>query len=36
MHRLEVAGLGERRERIGPQFKVMLDEQLDHQRSAQP
>jgi hypothetical protein len=26
MHRLEVAGLGERRERISPQFKMMLEE----------
>ena len=26
MHRLEVAGLGERRERISPQFRAMLEE----------
>jgi hypothetical protein len=36
MHRLEVAGLAERRERIGPQFKMMLEEALDAQASAQP
>jgi hypothetical protein len=34
MHRLEVAGMPERRERISPQFRVMLEEQLDEQRSA--
>jgi hypothetical protein len=31
MHRLEVAGLGERRDRVGPQFKLMLEEVLDAQ-----
>ncbi len=25
-HRLDVAGLGERRQRVGPQFKMMLEE----------
>ena len=29
MHRLEVAGMPERRERIAPQFKVMLEEALE-------
>ena len=29
MHRLEVAGMPERRERLGPQFKVMLEEALE-------
>ncbi len=29
MHRLEVAGMPERRERVGPQFKMMLEEALE-------
>jgi len=29
MHRLEVAGLPERRERISPQFQMMLKAQLE-------
>ncbi|MCH8162447.1 MAG: hypothetical protein IIB88_11220, partial [Chloroflexi bacterium] len=29
MHRLEVAGLPERKQRIGPQFKAMLEETLE-------
>jgi hypothetical protein len=33
MHRLEVAGLGERRARISPQFQMMLEEALDAQNS---
>ena len=36
MHRLDVAGLTDRRERISPQFKMMLEEALDAQASAQP
>jgi len=31
MHRLDVAGLPERRDRIAPQFKMMLEEVLDAQ-----
>jgi hypothetical protein len=36
MHRLEVAGMGERRERISPQFKMMLDQALDAQTEPLP
>ncbi len=29
MHRLDVAGLPERRQRIGPQFRMMLEEAIE-------
>ena len=29
MHRLDVAGMPERRERVGPQLEVMLEEALE-------
>jgi hypothetical protein len=36
MHRLEVAGLGERKDRVGPGFRMMLEEVLEAQTEPSP